>query len=60
MSFLMEVKSYIIKDIIFAEMFESFVAVVLIECAFFVFSPLMCLLVRSQGFSMFLLELRIN
>ena len=61
LSFLMKVKSDIIKDINFAKMSESFATVeVLIERTFFAFSPLIYLLVGSQGCSMFLLKLLID
>ena len=61
LSFLMEIKSDVIKDISFAKMSESFATVeLLIEGTFFAFSPLIHLLVGSQGCSMFLLELLID
>ena len=57
----MEVKSDVIKDINSAKMSESFASVeVLTERTSFTFSPLMYLLMGSQGCSMFLFKLLID
>ena len=61
LSFWIEVKSDVIKDINFATVCVAFATVeVLVERTFFAFSPLICLLVGSQGCSMFFLELIID
>ena len=61
LSFLMEVKSDVIKDFGFAKMSELFAIVeVLIKRTFFVFSPFIYLLVGSQGCSLFLPELIVD
>ena len=57
----MEVKPEVIKGVSSAKMSELFAIVeVLIERTFFHFSPFMYFLVRSQGYSMFLLKLLVD
>ena len=61
LSFLMEVKSDLIKDISFAKLSESFATFeALIEHIFFAFSPFIYLLVGSQGSSLLLLKLLVD
>ena len=58
LSFMLEFKSDVIKNVISAKMSHSFAAVkVLMKRTFFAFSPFLFLLMESQGCSMFLLEL---
>ena len=57
----MEVKPEVIKGVSSAKMSELFAIVeVLIERTFFHFSLFMYFLVRSQGYSMFLLKLLVD
>ena len=63
LSFLMKVKSDVMKNISFDKMSESFATVeVLVERTFFAtfFSPLIYFLMENQECSMFLLELFVN
>ena len=61
LSFLMEVESDVIKYVSFTKVPQSFATIkLLIEGTFFAFSPFIYLLVRSEGCSVFFLELLVD